>query len=170
MFWDSGCFNAGKCRVLLHGELALPCSPCFGDARGSWRTRPVFLSSFLIQSQIFVVEWSQILLVPLRLGVLSLRRLFQSRLLHLQLWLLVVWVFSRECWRGSVGKASFSWWLGELFSLIVEHLSIQGAWTEQRFPLSSFEVPGCWSYRLAGEAAAISVVWVQNWRVPGGGL
>ncbi|KAH0856342.1 hypothetical protein HID58_084603, partial [Brassica napus] len=40
------------------------------------------------------------------------------------------------------------------------------AWTEQRFPLSSFEVPGFWSYRLAGEAAAIRMVWVQKWRVP----
>lgn len=41
---------------------------------------------------------------------------------------------------------------------------------EQRFPLSSFEVSGVWSYRLAGQAAAILVVWVQKWRIPGGGL
>ncbi|KAG5397103.1 hypothetical protein IGI04_018917 [Brassica rapa subsp. trilocularis] len=74
------------------------------------------------------------------------------------------------CWRGWVGKASSSWWLGELLSLIVERLYIQGAWTEQRFSLSSFEVSGVWSYRLAGEAAAISVVWVQKWRISGGGL
>ncbi|KAH0870464.1 hypothetical protein HID58_077486 [Brassica napus] len=51
-----------------------------------------------------------------------------------------------------------------------ERVCIQGAWTEQRFPLLRFEVSGFWSYRLAGEAAAISVVWVQKWRVPGGGL
>ncbi|KAF2573887.1 hypothetical protein F2Q70_00006291 [Brassica cretica] len=55
---------------------------------------------------------------------------------------------SSPCWRGSVGKASSSWWLGELLSLIVERLCIQGAWTEQRFPLSSFEVPEFWSYHL----------------------
>ncbi|WZY84924.1 hypothetical protein YC2023_031308 [Brassica napus] len=86
------------------------------------------------------------------------------------IWLLVVWFFSRECWRGSVGKTSSSWWLGELLSLIVERLYIQGAWTEQRFPLSSFEVSRVWSYRLAAKAAAISVVWVQKWRISGGGL
>uniref|UniRef100_M4F3I8 Uncharacterized protein n=1 Tax=Brassica campestris TaxID=3711 RepID=M4F3I8_BRACM len=67
MFWDSGFFNVGKCRVLLCGELSspvgelsgVPTSWCeLGDARGSWRTRPVFLSSFLIQSWVFVVEWT----------------------------------------------------------------------------------------------------------------
>ncbi|CAF1920816.1 unnamed protein product [Brassica napus] len=114
------------------------------------------------------------------LGVVSLQRLFLSRLLHPQL--------CNICSRGYVsfgclsfgffplsvgeilGKASSSWWLGEILSLIVERLCIQGVWTEQRFPLLRFEVPGFWSYRLAGEVAAISVVWVQKWRVPGGGL
>ncbi|CAN7122141.1 unnamed protein product, partial [Brassica rapa subsp. narinosa] len=97
------------------------------------------------------------------LGVLSLRRLFLSRLLHPQLCSL--------CSRGYVsfgclsfgsfpvsvgevlGKASSSWWLGELLSLIVECLCIQGAWTEQWFPLSRFEVPGFWSYRLAASSS-----------------
>ncbi|CAF2152739.1 BnaA01g22470D [Brassica napus] len=41
-------------------------------------------------------------------------------------------------------------------------LCIQGVWTEQRFPLSSYEVSGSWSYRLAGEAAAISMVWYRS--------
>ncbi|KAG5409888.1 hypothetical protein IGI04_006207 [Brassica rapa subsp. trilocularis] len=45
---------------------------------------------------------------------------------------------------------------------------IQGVWNEQRFPLSSYEVSGFWSYRLAGEAAAISVfgceVEITGWR------
>lgn len=52
-----------------------------------------------------------------------------------------------------LGKASSSWWLGELLSLIVECLCIQGAWTEQWFPLSRFEVPGFWSYRLAASSS-----------------
>ncbi|CAF1709917.1 unnamed protein product [Brassica napus] len=109
------------------------------------------------------------------LGVLSLQRLFLSRLLHPQLWGYVSFgCLSFGFFPVSVGevlgKASSSWWLGELLSLIVERLCIQGVWTERRFPLLRFEVPGFWSYRLAGKAAAISVVWVQKWRVPGGGL
>ncbi|KAG5413940.1 hypothetical protein IGI04_001507, partial [Brassica rapa subsp. trilocularis] len=52
-----------------------------------------------------------------------------------------------------LGKASSSWWLGELLSLIVECLCIQDAWTEQWFPLSRFEVPGFWSYRLAASSS-----------------
>ena len=60
--------------------------------------------------------------------------------------------------------------LGELLSKAFGRVDIQGVWTEQRFPLSSYEVSGSWSYRLAGEAAAISVVWVQKWRLLGGGL
>lgn len=52
-----------------------------------------------------------------------------------------------------LGKASSSWCLGELLSLIVERLCIQGAWTEQWFPLSRFEVPGFWSYRLAASSS-----------------
>ncbi|KAF3572925.1 hypothetical protein F2Q69_00060111 [Brassica cretica] len=39
-----------------------------------------------------------------------------------------------------------------------ESICIQGAWTEQRFPLSSYEASGVWSYRLACEAATISLV------------
>ncbi|KAH0913889.1 hypothetical protein HID58_028335 [Brassica napus] len=50
--------------------------------------------------------------------------------------------------------------LGELLSKAFGRVDIQGVWTEQRFPLSSYEVSGSWSYRLAGVAAAISVVWV----------
>ncbi|CAN7015315.1 unnamed protein product [Brassica rapa subsp. trilocularis] len=50
--------------------------------------------------------------------------------------------------------------LGELLSKEFGRVDIQGVWTEQRFPLSSYEVSGSWSYRLAGVAAAISVVWV----------
>ncbi|CAF1908769.1 unnamed protein product [Brassica oleracea var. botrytis] len=45
---------------------------------------------------------------------------------------------------------------------------IQGVWTEQRFPLSSYEVSGFSSYRLAGKTAAISVfgceVEITGWR------
>ncbi|KAF3524782.1 hypothetical protein F2Q69_00046890 [Brassica cretica] len=51
--------------------------------------------------------------------------------------------------------------IGRMFSvssLEFGRLDIQGVWTEQRFPLSSYEVSGSWSYRLAGEAAALSVV------------
>ncbi|CAG7907968.1 unnamed protein product, partial [Brassica rapa] len=122
MFWDSGFFNAGKCRVLLHGELSspvgelsgVPTSWCeLGDARGSWRTRPVFLSSLL--SKLGLCDGVD----ERELGVLSLRRLFLSRLLHPDY----------EC------------------------LCIQGAWTEQWFPLSRFEVPGFWSYRLAASSS-----------------
>ncbi|KAF2542460.1 hypothetical protein F2Q70_00034856 [Brassica cretica] len=60
--------------------------------------------------------------------------------------------------------------LGELLSKEFGRLNIQGVWTELRFPLSSYEVSGSWSYRLAGKAAAISVVCVQKWRLSGGGL
>ncbi|KAL0834631.1 hypothetical protein Bca101_086520 [Brassica carinata] len=58
----------------------------------------------------------------------------------------------------------------ELLSKEFGRLNIQGVWTELRFPLSSYEVSGSWSYRLAGKATAISVVWVQKWRLSGGGL
>ena len=50
------------------------------------------------------------------------------------------------------------WCLGELLSLVFSSIIIQGAWTEQRFPLLSYEASGSWSYRLACEAATISVV------------
>ncbi|WZZ25306.1 hypothetical protein YC2023_008707 [Brassica napus] len=60
--------------------------------------------------------------------------------------------------------------LGELLSKEFGRLNIQGVWTELRFPLSSYEVSGSWSYRLVGKAAAISVVCVQKWRLSGGGL
>ncbi|KAF2563929.1 hypothetical protein F2Q70_00015543 [Brassica cretica] len=39
-----------------------------------------------------------------------------------------------------------------------ESICIQGVWTEQRFPLSSYEASGVWSYRLACEAATISLI------------
>ncbi|KAF3520044.1 hypothetical protein DY000_02062994 [Brassica cretica] len=53
-----------------------------------------------------------------------------------------------------------------------EMLQGGGAWTEQRFPLSSYEVSGCWSSRFAGKAATISVglgaeVEGTGWRVIG---
>ncbi|WZY76653.1 hypothetical protein YC2023_023037 [Brassica napus] len=55
-----------------------------------------------------------------------------------------------------------------LVSFFLRMFGIQGVWNEQRFPLSSYEVSGFWSYRLAGEAAAISVfgceVEITGWR------
>ncbi|CAN7137713.1 unnamed protein product [Brassica rapa subsp. narinosa] len=179
MFWDSGFFNAGKCRVLLRGELSspvgelsgVPTSWCeLGDARGSWRTRPVFLSSLL--SKLGLCDGVD----ERELGVLSLRRLFLSRLLHPQLWGYVSFgCLSFGSFPVSVGevlgKASSSWWLGELLSLIVECLCIQGAWTEQWFPLSRFEVPGFWSYRLAASSSDKCGLGAEvegtGWRVAG---
>ncbi|WZZ32688.1 hypothetical protein YC2023_016089 [Brassica napus] len=49
-----------------------------------------------------------------------------------------------------------------------ESICIQGVWTEQRFPLSSYEASGVWSYRLACEAATISLVCrSRDYRVAG---
>ncbi|KAL0650563.1 hypothetical protein Bca4012_093254 [Brassica carinata] len=74
-------------------------------------------------------------------------------------WLLAIWFFSREWfWRSSFGKTSDLWCLGELLSLVFRSICIQDVWTEQRFPLSSYEASGVWSYRLACEAATISLV------------
>ncbi|KAH0930296.1 hypothetical protein HID58_016023 [Brassica napus] len=44
--------------------------------------------------------------------------------------------------------------LGVMCHLVAcQCLCIQGAWTEQWFPLSRFEVPGFWSYRLAASSS-----------------
>ncbi|WZZ35520.1 hypothetical protein YC2023_018921 [Brassica napus] len=65
----------------------------------------------------------------------------------------------------------FQFLLGELLSKEFGRLDIQGVWTEKPFPLSSYEVSGSWSYRLAGKAAAISVVGCRSggYRVAGYG-
>ncbi|CAN7069890.1 unnamed protein product [Brassica rapa subsp. trilocularis] len=124
MFWDSGFFNVGKCRVLLCGELSspvgelsgVPTSWCeLGDARGSWRTRPVFLSSFLIQNWVFVVEWTSGNWGLVLAAVVSVPSFASPAMGLCVIWLLVVWFLSRECWRGSwqgfiflvFGRASF---------------------------------------------------------------
>lgn len=68
------------------------------------------------------------------------------------------------------GKTLDLWCLGELLSLVFRSICIQGAWTEQRFLLSSYEASGMWSYWLACEAATISLVcrsgdyWVAGYR------
>ncbi|KAF2550884.1 hypothetical protein F2Q68_00033772 [Brassica cretica] len=83
----------------------------------------------------------------------------------MRLWLWSV-VAAQSCFRSRNGSSSRV--LGELLFKEFGRLDIQGVWTEQRFPLSNYEVSGSWSYRLAGEAATISVVWVQKWRLGGG--
>ncbi|KAF3569234.1 hypothetical protein DY000_02019235 [Brassica cretica] len=162
MFWDSGCFTAEQGSQLLgsvtdRSGFLLQTFAVLSMFRRCARFM-ADLSSFLV-----IVSYSKLGLcggVELNLarstpvGGLVLAAVvsvpyFASPAMGLcVIWLLVVWFFSRECWRGSVGKVSSSWWLGELLSLIVERLCIQGMWTEQRFPLSSFEVPEFWSYRL----------------------
>ncbi|KAH0897644.1 hypothetical protein HID58_047212 [Brassica napus] len=65
----------------------------------------------------------------------------------------------------SVAKLHF---YGVWVSFFLRMFGIQGVWTEQRFPLSSYEVSGFSSYRLAGKTAAISVfgceVEITGWR------
>ncbi|KAH0873694.1 hypothetical protein HID58_071056, partial [Brassica napus] len=95
--------------------------------------------------------------------VLSL--LPDSNKIHFR-YVLGFWVFQRRGRAGIGGLVLAAVVSVPSFASPAMRLCIQGVWTEQRFPLLRFEVPGFWSYRLAGEAAAISVVWVQKWRVP----
>ncbi|CAF1928030.1 unnamed protein product [Brassica oleracea] len=70
----------------------------------------------------------------------------------------------------SVGCGLAVFLLGVMCPMVAWHLfllrclCIQGVWTVQRFPLSSYEVSGSWSYCLAGKAAAIEVF---GWRSGG---
>ncbi|KAF3604832.1 hypothetical protein DY000_02046403 [Brassica cretica] len=77
----------------------------------------------------------------------------------------------------SVGCGLAVFLLGVMCPMVAWHLfllpclCIQGVWTVQRFPLSSYEVSGSWSYCLAGKAAAIEVFGCRSggYRVAGFG-
>ncbi|CAN6830808.1 unnamed protein product, partial [Brassica oleracea] len=83
-------------------------------------------------------------------------------------------IWERAFWYGS---SEFRLSLPPLFFMvrvdrIVECLCIQGAWTEQRFPLSSYEVSGCSNYKcgFGCGSGGYRVAGYRQQRHPGVGL
>ncbi|WZZ46050.1 hypothetical protein YC2023_042309 [Brassica napus] len=125
MFWDSGCFNAGKCRVLLRGELASPvmrevhdglvqcsCHRFLFKAGSLWWSGRAGIGGLVLAAVVFVPSFaSPAMVISVLIGLLG----------YVSFGCLSFGFFPVSV--GEVlGKASSSWWLGELLSLIVERL------------------------------------------------